>query len=565
MANTIYEGVGSNIGAFGGLYNGQTFGTPNPTNFDTINSNNLQPQSQIPYQTPNYGNPYPVSTIPTTDPYALSPEQRNASNLNIQRQGLFNNLLGESQYRTDRENFYGVSELEKTQRDLETRLNSLKNEALAIPLQLQQDATGRGITKGGLAPIETGALRTNAIQALSTSSLLEASRGNLTTAMTLADRAVSQRFDPIREQIKVATANLDSILQSPEYTNAEKRQAQAQKDIQSAKDQEIKKQEENSKIAQVMAGTAVANNPGDQGALIAAQQLQTLDPASPNYLRDAFALVGKYQSDPNATQKAIDAHLAAQQSLVNNSVDNEYKRAQIKKINSEVASSGVQLNGKILNPQYAGVLGTILGSGKFTKDQKANIVNSINNGEDPFTVIKNRAKDIMGQTEATTITKYEVARDTLAKIGRQLAHFYAGGGKTNIFTGNFEKVANKLGAVNDENLVNLATQIQGNLQIYRNAISGTAYSAQEGKDIASIFPGINKTETLNKAILNARSTLFDSVIDASYSTALGPAYDKLKLAESSTTGGSATKIITYKGKRYSVDAQGNFDENKPLP
>lgn len=190
-------------------------------------------------------------------------------------------------------------------------------------------------------------------------------------------------------------------------------------------------------------------------------------------------------------------------------------------------------NVTITNPNagnYKQALSVILGSGKFTKDQTAQITAAINSGQDPFTVIKNQAKNIMGQTEATQVQKYEVARDTLSSIGDQLKAFYAAGGDTNIFTGNFEKVYNKLGQVKNPALVSLATQIQGNLQVYRNAISGTAYSAQEGQDISSIFPGINKSQSLNTAILAGRKTLFDDVIDSNYRSTLGPVYDQLKTA-----------------------------------
>lgn len=190
---------------------------------------------------------------------------------------------------------------------------------------------------------------------------------------------------------------------------------------------------------------------------------------------------------------------------------------------------------QVSNPKYASVLNTILGSSKFTAEQKKTVINAINNGEDPFTVVKNQAKSIMGQTEATNVTKLEVARDTLSNIGDQLSQFYVNGGKTNIFSGNFEKIINKLGSISDPKLVNLATQIQGNLQVYRNAISGTAYSAQEGKDISSIFPGINKSESLNRAILSGRNTLFDSVIDSTYRSALGSNYDKLKTLNTAYT------------------------------
>lgn len=179
--------------------------------------------------------------------------------------------------------------------------------------------------------------------------------------------------------------------------------------------------------------------------------------------------------------------------------------------------------------QYQTVLNTVLGSGKFTKDQAKAVTNAINNGEDPFTVIKNQAKTLLGQTGDTKLTSYEVAREQLTAVQNSLAQYYAAGGKTNIFAGNYEKVINKLGEVSDPKLVSIAVEIASSLQIYRNAVSGTAYSVQEGKDIASIFPGINKSEGLNTAILNGRTKAFDSTIDSTYRSVLGKSYDELKV------------------------------------
>ncbi len=170
-------------------------------------------------------------------------------------------------------------------------------------------------------------------------------------------------------------------------------------------------------------------------------------------------------------------------------MDRQYKQAQINKINEDIRQSNVGVSG-ITNPnaaQYSGALSVILGSTKFTKDQKNSVVEAINNGSDPFAVIKNQAKNIMPQTEATKLSNLEYSRDAFNAMTKSLNDFYAAGGNTGLISGNFEKIYNKLGQVNDPKLVAIATELQGNIQSYRNAISGTAYSEQEGKDINSFF------------------------------------------------------------------------------
>jgi len=178
--------------------------------------------------------------------------------------------------------------------------------------------------------------------------------------------------------------------------------------------------------------------------------------------------------------------------------------------------------------QYSDVLKTILASGKFTKEQAKAVQNAINSGEDPIATIKNQAKNIAGQTESTKITGFEVASSQIDDIDRLLKEYYSKGGQTGIFKGNYEKAINNLGNVDNPELVGLAVQIAAALQIYRNAVSGTAYSVQEGNDIAAIFPGIDKSEGLNSAIINGRKQAFKSTIDASYRSILGSAYDKIQ-------------------------------------
>ena len=250
------------------------------------------------------------------------PEQQ-AQDLTSRLQSLNEALVGQSQYQAEQEQKFGIGELQKTQNDLSSQLKGLQNEALAIPISIQQDFQGRGATAGGVQPIQTARLRENAIRALSVSSLLEASRGNLALAIQQVDRAVSQKFDPIKEQIAVKMANLDLILKSPAYSLADKNRAERQKTIQDKKARDVARQESNYQIAQAMAAATVKLNPNDQAALIAAQRVQQLDVADSNYLMKVYELVGRYQTDPAKIQQDL--------------LDMQYKAAQIDAINADTS------------------------------------------------------------------------------------------------------------------------------------------------------------------------------------------------------------------------------------
>lgn len=230
--------------------------TPTPATPTTITSSVLAPQSPVQYTTPNPTPIYPVSTL---TPPAPAPATDQANDLTTQLENLNNELEGKSADQTAAENAAGLPALQATQRDLTAQLTGLTNEAQSIPLQLQTDATGRGITADGLAPIQSAALRNNAVQALTVSTLLAASNGNIATAQALADKAVAQKYDPIQEEITAATANLNLILQSPKYSAEQKAAAQAQLDAQNAKQAELDKAKANTTAVQQIAITAAQN------------------------------------------------------------------------------------------------------------------------------------------------------------------------------------------------------------------------------------------------------------------------------------------------------------------
>lgn len=297
-------------------------------------------------------------------------------------------------------------------------------------------------------------------------------------------------------------------------TNDTMKWTKSEENVLNQKIYDLKTQQDNAKDVADVFATLLQNNPDAITPLVAQGLNQQADKAS--------AL----------------AYLAKNGISLENQLDRQYKLAQINKLNAEAKDNGTvsltryDANGNPIPPgAKEKALQVILGSGKFTKDQKNAVINAINNGEDPVTVIKNQAKNLMG-TEAGKVTNYEIAQQAMSDIDSALDQYYANGGSTNIFSGSFEKTLNKLGEVDDPELVELATQIASSLQVYRNAVSGTAYSVQEGKEIANVFPGINKSQGLNDAIISGRMKAFDSTINGAYRTVLGSSYDELTKEES---------------------------------
>ena len=218
-----------------------------PVSTSSLSSGSLKEEPTINYQAYQEPSIYDVSKMDYTPVLGMTEPEKQADTFSSQLMELQEGLLGESAYRTQLEEKRGMSDLIQTQSDLTAQLKALKNESMAIPLQVQQESEGRGRTAGGVAPIEASRLRKNAIQALTVNAMLEATNGNITTAQTLIDRAVAQKYDPIREQIAVKTKNLELIRNSEAYSAADRERAQKQLDIQNAILKQTEKAEANEK------------------------------------------------------------------------------------------------------------------------------------------------------------------------------------------------------------------------------------------------------------------------------------------------------------------------------
>lgn len=250
-----------------------------------VTGGDLTTTAETDFQTFQDTSVFPVDTLETPEvpEIELTEPEEKAQTFTEQLQELQTRVIGESAFRTEQEEVRGLPGLETTQRDLTSQLQILKNEFAAIPQRLQLESEARGRTVAGLAPLQAGELRKISIQALGVSSLLEASRGNITTALELVDRAVAAKFDPIKEAIAVTQANLDLILESPEFTVAEKNRARKEKAVQDEKKREVDRQERNANTI-LKIGTEAALRQAPATVLREIQKLME-DPTDENVIK----------------------------------------------------------------------------------------------------------------------------------------------------------------------------------------------------------------------------------------------------------------------------------------
>lgn len=177
------------------------------------------------------------------------------------------------------------------------------------------------------------------------------------------------------------------------------------------------------------------------------------------------------------------------------------------------------------------IANTIIASSKFTKDQANAIRRWINEWKNPVSIIKNQAKLTMENEQSKNVSAQEKAVQDMGNLWSLLNEYYSKWWSTSLLKWNMERVQNSLWEVWDPKLSGIATRISTAIQSYRKAISGTAFSVQEGKDIDSVFPWINKSKGLNSAILSSRIQWLRDEIDNSYRVVLWDDYDLLKQYE----------------------------------
>lgn len=176
----------------------------------------------------------PVSTPPIPTFETAKEEDVSAAGARITE--LTTGLGGQSEFTTGLELEQDIAGKEETLQGITSQLETLDAEQQIIPLELQEESFGRARTVGGAMPLEAGRLRKNAIAQLGLNASFQAAKGNLELAQSFVDRAVAAEFDPIREQLAIEQANLNTLMQMPDLTAAEKQQAaQAQAEIDAEK------------------------------------------------------------------------------------------------------------------------------------------------------------------------------------------------------------------------------------------------------------------------------------------------------------------------------------------
>lgn len=141
----------------------------------------------------------------------------------------------------------------------------------------------------------------------------------------------------------------------------------------------------------------------------------------------------------------------------------------------------------------------------------------------------NRAKDLLLSTARNSVSVAEKKKVKGAELGLKLLEdiesdlerFEKAGGKTGIFSGTAEQVANKIGKVRNAEARTIATKIQRVIQSYRQDVSGAAFTESESVEYRSIFPSISNTSALNSAKIKGLRSVWETEVDDFFEKSMG--------------------------------------------
>lgn len=249
--------------------------------------------------------------------------------------------------------------------DINASVAGLANEAKAIPLKVQQNAANTGATDAGVAPIQTGMLRENAIKALTQSSLADIATANINNstirynaAKDKANQAIDLKYDPIEKQIADIK---DQLAINKEYITdpAEKKLAASQETALNERARLLAEQKQNEKDVNDVLLTAVTNE-APQSVIDALKGAKTQS--------EAIKIAGKYGGDFYKTEalKAQIAQTKAQTAKTisdTQSVDAATQQTQVDSWVKNIQNSGGKLSIKDVPKNIQSLVNIALATG----------------------------------------------------------------------------------------------------------------------------------------------------------------------------------------------------------
>ena len=413
-------------------------------------------------------------------------------------------LATESTFRSEQEESSGFTEAQQTLDDLGTRFRDIQREEAAIPIQIQNESEGRGRTAGGIAPIQTGRLRNNAIEALTVASLIDGASNRLVAAERKINRAVEQKYGPAKARVDAIIQNLNLIIQSGELSREETRRAEAVKAKKEAEKAEIEKAEAEQETIWTIASenaAAIASLPNGSRILNKIQSAGSRE--------EALALVADALGETLATEREQSERTAEleldqlEQSIVTEKLQQDEIRARTAKIISESSDVGTEVS-----EEFASIVdqAAALAGAEDQRETTRKIIAEALAKEDYTTAYSQIANNVEESLTGEVKTKFANSRNDYGiMIGMRdaIKAYTDAGGDVGFLKGTAENIAQNFGQLaNDPEFAELGAQLQREFQTYRLNMTGAAFSPEESREYEKVNPSTNKSLDLNLAVID---------------------------------------------------------------
>ena len=261
-----------------------------------------------------------------------APEEQKGLDFQNQILDLTRSLGGETQRKQELEAQQGVTQQRTDLQAIVGQLQGLQKEALAIPLQIQQEFAGRGVTAAGVAPIQTGRLRENAIKSLGLAAIGQTLQGNLQLAESSIESAIEAEYAPKKQELEILKQQYELNRESLERTD--KKRADALNILLKERERVINDRREDSKMKLQLTVQAASNsaNPAPLSVLEAARSSETP--------LEALSYLSPYLTNPLEVEAQVADLAALKASTALTYANLEKTHAEIAKIRSEAAGQG---------------------------------------------------------------------------------------------------------------------------------------------------------------------------------------------------------------------------------
>jgi hypothetical protein len=295
----------------------------------------------------------------------------------------------------------------------------------------------------------------------------------------------------------------------------------------------------------------------------ALRSLATLAPDAAIVATDTYdEAVAKYRASHtySLNQQTAEAQLAQIHAQTAASYESIAKSKADRALTTFDAGTGLSGDNASLNDAFNNALPYV--DTKFQSDEaKRQFKSYLANGqtEKAKDYLKSMVKSSVDQPTRDKLNAGEGAISALTDLQSSLQAYKDKGGDTNILKGTLESVAQKAGQTTDPELAKIGNKIAIDIQQYRKAISGAAFTEAESKEYASIFPSFFSSAELNDAKISSaldaiqgnQSSIYRGVFQSSYDPVFGGATNAPKAPAGSGGFSGAAPAVVAPGNLFS--------------